>query len=207
MNLSVLELAEFLSGRIVAGDPQRGLSGFASLDEAIGEDIAFFAQESYRSKLGHTRAGAVLVPSGFDGSVPDGVAIVAVEDPSLAFSALVERYAPPRPKSISGIHSTATVDSTAKIGADVCIGSNAVVGAHVVVGDRTEIGAGAVIGERVAIGNDCIIHPNSTIAWGCRVGHRVVLHSGSVIGADGFGYDVVEGRHHKVEQLGITLPL
>ncbi len=204
MNLTVLELADFLCGRLLAGDGDRRLRGFASLDEATREDVAFYALEGYRAKLALTGAGVVLVPADFEGHVPEGVALIAVAEPSQAFSSLVEKYAPPRPKSLVGIHPSAWVDPTAHIGDEVCIAPNAVVGAGAVIGDRTEIGAGAVVGEGVVLGADCILHANATVAWGCVLGKRVILHSGCVIGADGFGYEFVEGRHQKVEQLGIV---
>ncbi|MEZ5327409.1 MAG: UDP-3-O-(3-hydroxymyristoyl)glucosamine N-acyltransferase [Verrucomicrobiales bacterium] len=204
MNLTVLELADFLCGRLLAGNAGHRVCGFASLDEATEEDVAFFALEGYRAKLATTGAGVVLVPSDFEGSVPEGVALIAVSEPSQAFSSLVEKYAPPRPKSISGIHPSAVVDPSAQLGERVCISPNAVVGAGAVIGDRSEIGAGAVIGEGAVLGADCIIHSNATVAWGCVLGSRVILHSGCVVGADGFGYEFVDVRHRKVEQLGIV---
>lgn len=204
MNLTVLELADFLCGKLIFGDPDRKLSGFASLDEALGDDIAFFALENYRSKLATTRAGAVLVPADFEGKVPEGVGVIAVDEPSQAFSALVEKYAPKRQRPEPGVHQAASVHSDATLGKNVSIHANAVIGSGAAIGARTEIGAGAVVGEGAVIGEDCIVHANATVAWGSIIGNRVILHSGCVIGADGFGYEFVDGRHQKVEQLGIV---
>lgn len=165
-------------------------------------DIAFFALENYRSKLGRTRASAVLVPRGFKGDVPEGVGLLEVEDPSSAFSRLVRKYAPLSPQFVAGVHASAQVHESAILADNVCVRPNAVIGAGARVGAGTEIGAGVVIGERVSIGAGCCIHANATVAWGCTLGNRVILHSGCVIGADGFGYDQVDGVHRKVEQLG-----
>jgi UDP-3-O-[3-hydroxymyristoyl] glucosamine N-acyltransferase len=204
VNLTVLELADFLCARLLAGDPAHRLSGFASLDEALSDDIAFFALEGYRAKLASTRAGAVLVPPDFTGDVAEGIALIAVDEPSQAFSSLVEKYAPARPKSAAGVHSSASVHESATLGDNVCVHPNAVVAAGAVLGARTEIGAGAVVGEGAILGKDCIVHANATVAWGSQIGDRVILHSGCVIGADGFGYEFVDGQHQKVEQLGIV---
>ena len=111
------------------------------------------------------------------------------------------------PKPITfgpGVHPTATIDPSAQLGERVSIQPHAVIEAGARIGDDTIIGAGTYIGHETVIGSACLIYPRVTIRERSRVGLRVIIHSGAVIGADGFGFEVVDGRQKKLQQLGFV---
>jgi UDP-3-O-[3-hydroxymyristoyl] glucosamine N-acyltransferase len=106
----------------------------------------------------------------------------------------------------SGIHSTAIVPSSATIGKNISIGAYAVIGEQVVVGDNSKIGAGCIIGNQTLIGSDCILYPDVIVYHQCKIGNRVILQSGAVIGSDGFGFaPKPDGSYEKIPQLGIVV--
>lgn len=206
MHVTLGELATLLSLNIVAGDPEAEITGFASLDDAVAGDLSFYSDLQYRQRLQETRASAVLVPISFDcEGLPAGLACVAAADPSRAFESVVDRYGwqpePFRP----GIHATAVIDDTVAASSDrISVGPHAVICAGAVIGDEVEIGAGCYVGRGVRIGRGTRLFANSTVHDGCLIGDRVILHSGVVIGADGFGYEFNNGRHRKIRQAGIV---
>lgn len=204
MEITLEQLAALTGGVILSGDPQLKLTRFGGLRESGVGDLSFFANERYLNDLRRTKASAVLVPQGFAETGP-GVALVACANPSAAFGEVVRRFMPPLREFRAGIHPSAVVDSSAKMDrSKVSIGACAVVEADVEIGDGTEIGPGCVIGERVRIGRDCVLHPRVTVYRHCLIGDRVRLHSGVVIGADGFGFEFIDGRHQKIDQVGIV---
>ena len=197
------ELADFLA----AGSPVTELRGDAqvvirrlnSLSAATAGDLAFLASKAYRRQLAGNGASAVIL-SPADAEGFDGNALVH-SNPYAAYarlSALFETRLPAR----GGVHSTAVVDVSASLGADVAVGPYAVIAAGVVIGDGTEIGAGCHIGADSEIGEGGLLHPGVTLYHGVSIGRRVVIHSGAVIGADGFGFANDAGRWVKIHQIG-----
>lgn len=204
MALTIDELATLVGGEIVrrgAGEP---LDGVAALDEAGATDVSFLGNDRYHGQFLATAAGAVLVPPGEAGGAA-ATGLVAVANPTLAFQAVIERFVAAERRFRPGIDPRAVVAEGVVLDpAQVSLGPGVVIGAGTQVGPGTAIGANAVVGEWVRIGRDCLIHPNVTIRDGCRLGDRVILHSGVVIGADGYGYQQVDGRHVKLPQVGIV---
>ena len=125
-------------------------------------------------------------------------------NPAKAFEQVVVRFAPNPITFAPGVHPSAVVDPTAKLGARVSIQPYAVIEAGVSIGDGTIIGAGTYIGHETSIGVSCRIYPHATIRERSRIGSRVIIHGGVVIGADGFGFEFVGNRHKKIPQLGIV---
>lgn len=207
MRLTLAQIAALCGGRILQGDPELTLEGFAGLREAKRGDLSFFGSERYLPDLKRTAASAILVPDALPESLRvEGPALVAVPNPSEAFGEIVRRFLPPPREFRPGIHPAAIIDPTARLNREkVCIRAGAVIEAGAEIGDGTEIGAGCVIGENARIGRDCLLHPRVTVYHGCVLGNRVVVHAGAVIGADGFGYQTVDGRHRKIEQAGIAV--
>lgn len=204
MKTSVGEIAALVEGKLIRGDAAAILTNFAALDHADGTCVSFYGHPNYREQLASTRAGLVLVP---DAAVaaPEGAALVVVENPVLAFDSIVRLYGVIPPPFEAGVHGSAFVHSSAQLDpVEVSIAANATVSAGAIIGKGTRVGAGTVIGEDVVIGDGCVIGPNVTICQGCLLGNRVILHPGVVVGADGFGFEFVEGRHRKIEQLGIV---
>jgi UDP-3-O-[3-hydroxymyristoyl] glucosamine N-acyltransferase len=178
--LTLGEIASRLGGRI-AGSAQTLIRQVGSLERAGPDQIAFLANARYKDKLAATRAGAVILAAESE-SLTDIPRIVC-ERPYVYF-ARVSQLFNPAATQVPGVHETAVVASSARLGA------------------RVSIGAGCVVGEEVQIGDDSCLYPNVTVYARCSIGERCVLHSGAVIGADGFGIAEDEGRWVKIPQIG-----
>ena len=201
MTFTLQELASMSGGELV-GDPALKITGAASLAEATAGEISFFANRKYVGILRKTRATAVFVPVDF--SVPIAAAQIRVSNPTQAFEQVVLRLAPKPITFASGIHPSAIVDSSVRVGERVSIQPHAVIEAGVKIGDETIIGAGTYIGHETIVGYGCLIYPRVTIRERSRIGSRVIIHSGAVIGADGFGFEMVDDRQEKIQQFGIV---
>jgi len=201
VSFTLKELAGLCGGEL-HGDPGQKISGAASLSEAGPGEITFYADPRYMSRLRKTGASAVFVPLEF--SEQTAAAQIRVANPSKAFEQVVLKLAPKPIAFAAGIHPTAVVDPTAKIGKVNSIQPHAVIESGTVIGDNTVIRAGSYVGHESMIGASCLIYPNVTIRERTRIGARVVIHSGAVIGADGFGFELVEGRYQKIPQVGIV---
>jgi UDP-3-O-[3-hydroxymyristoyl] glucosamine N-acyltransferase len=199
--LSLQELAKMSGGELI-GDPSLQITGAASLAEATPGEISFFGNRKYIGMLRKTRASAVFVPADFAEAIAP--AQIRVSNPTKAFEQVVLKFAPKPITFAPGIHSSAVVDPSAQLGGRVSIQPYAVIEAGARIGDDTIIGAGSYIGHETVIGSACLIYPRVTIRERSRIGSRVIIHSGAVIGADGFGFEMVDGRHEKIQQLGIV---
>ncbi|GBC83033.1 UDP-3-O-acylglucosamine N-acyltransferase [bacterium HR10] len=200
MRRTAREIAELVGGRLI-GEPEREIMGVASLATATEREIAFVESEGHRSQAERSRAGCLIVPEGFRLS---GRTLIEVAHPRRAFADVILLFHP-RPRPTPGVHPTAILGEGVILGEEVSIGPYAVLDRQVRIGARTVIGAGVYIGARVEIGEDTLIHPNVTIYPDVRIGTRVIIHSGSVIGSDGFGYFLVEGRYRKFPQVGSVI--
>lgn len=202
LRVRLADLAALLGGELF-GDPDIVVSRIASLQEAQAGCISFLAHARYVGQLATTQADCVIVaPALRDAAVARGAAIVC-DDAYLAFARLTQWWARQvRPAPASGSHPTAHVEPAAAVHPTASIGPFAVIG----VGARVE--AGAVIGAHCFVGADAHVGegtrlmPRVTLADGCRIGARGIVHSGAVIGADGFGFAPHQGRWEKIEQLG-----
>ena len=204
ISLSLSELARRIDGTAIRGEAGSLFSGMAALDTAGPDDISFLGNEKYLPQFLATGAGAVIVPTGHDFG-KDGPALVAVVNPSLAFATVVSHFAAAASPFTPGIHPTAFVDSSANLDPEKTrVHPGAVVMAGASVGDGTEIAANTVIQTDAVIGKDCKIGANATVHERCIVGDRVIIHPGAVIGSDGFGYEFTDGRHVKIDQVGIV---
>ncbi|MEP6586037.1 MAG: UDP-3-O-(3-hydroxymyristoyl)glucosamine N-acyltransferase [Candidatus Udaeobacter sp.] len=201
MIFTVKELAA-LSGGESVGDSTLKITGAASLGEATRGEISFFANRKYVGLLRKTRASAVFVPPDF--AEPINAAQIRVSNPTKAFEHVVLKFAPKPITFTPGIHPSAVVDPSAQLGDGVSIHPLAVIAAGAKIGDDTIIGAGSYVGHDTVIGSACHIYPHVTIRERSRIGSRVIIHSGAVIGADGFGFEMIDGRQEKIQQLGIV---
>jgi UDP-3-O-[3-hydroxymyristoyl] glucosamine N-acyltransferase len=201
MSLTLKELAHQSGGELV-GDPTLKITGAASLSEATQGEISFFTDRKYVGLLRKTRASAIFVPPNF--AEPVNAAQIRVSNPMKAFEKVVIRFAPKPIAFAPGVHPSAIVDQSAQLGQRVSIQPLAIIEPGAKIGDDTIIGAGCYIGHETMIGSTCHIYPHVTIRERSRIGSRVIIHSGAVIGADGFGFEMVDGRHQKLQQLGIV---
>ena len=203
MEISVSELAALVGGQLASGaDGSAKISGAAALAEALPGEVTFFGNPKYLPKLRASRATAALVPLAFAEEVP--AMCIRCENPTLAFSKVIEKFAPPPVRFAPGVHPTAVVAPGVRLGAGVSIQPHAVVEEGVSIGAGTVVGAHSYIGHEAQIGCDCLIHPRVSIGFRCKIGNRVILHGGAGIGGDGFGFELHDGRQVKIPQSGIV---
>jgi len=198
ISYTLRELAERFGGEVV-GDPATRVHQVATLEHAGAGTLAFLANARYLPQLAHTGASAVLLAP----SMRDATALprIVCEDPYVHFARVSTLFNPPR-AAVPGVHPSAFVDTTARVAPDAEIGPHAVVGKEASVGSGSVVGAGCTLGERVRIGAHTRLHARVTVYDDCVLGNRVVVHSGVVIGADGFGLAMAEGRWIKIPQIG-----
>jgi UDP-3-O-[3-hydroxymyristoyl] glucosamine N-acyltransferase len=192
------ELVERFGGEVL-GDAQVRVSRVATLENADPGSIAFLANQRYLRQLPLSKAGAVIIGP----SMRDAIQTPRIihENPYLYFARVSALFEPPR-TVCPGVHATAAIDSSAQVHSQAEVGAHAVVARGAVVGSGTFIGAGTFIGEDVQIGSECRIHAGVTIYHRCKVADRVTIHSGVVIGADGFGLADAGDHWVKVPQIG-----
>ncbi|MBU8920461.1 MAG: UDP-3-O-(3-hydroxymyristoyl)glucosamine N-acyltransferase [Bacteroidales bacterium] len=197
---SLGELAKVVGGEVL-GDSDVKIEGVAGIREASEGEITFLANPKYESFLASTKASALIAGSNgnFNG------AVIRVENPYLAFLKVVTLFTMGHlEKYPRGIHPTAVIADSAEIGAEASIGAYVVIGENVRIADRATILPLACINEDVVIGEDCLIYPHVTIREKSEIGSRVIIHSGVVIGSDGFGYAKDGCLHQKIPQIGIV---
>lgn len=199
--ISLRELAARL-GCELRGNPDLEITGVAGMQQAGPTDVTFLANPKYAPKVKQTRAAAVLVSEALPELSP---ASLISANPYHDFArALALFYQPPRP--MPGIHPTASIASTARIGDGASIGAYAVVGERVSIGNNAILHPHVVIYEGAQIGNDFLAHSHAVVREFCRIGNRVTLQNSVVIGGDGFGFaKTAEGTHFKIVQSGVTV--
>jgi len=196
------EVAACTGGWVAPESSGIEISGLASLDDANPGDLAFYGNPKYLRAARKSRATAVLVPHGFGEEIP--AIRIWVDNPGEAFSCLLPTFLPPEVPRPQGVHPTAVIDPAAELASDVAVGPHAVVEAGARIEAGSIIGANSYIGHWVVVGEGCRLYPNVTIRERCTLGSRVILHSGVVIGADGFGFEFRDGAHQKIPQTGIV---
>jgi UDP-3-O-[3-hydroxymyristoyl] glucosamine N-acyltransferase len=202
--LTLSELARWIDGDIVRGGLDSSYTGMAALDAAGPHDVSFLGNEKYHAQFLKTQAGAVIVGRGVSGGPPQA-ALVAVDNPTLAFSTVVSHFVAAVRQFSPGVSPQACVDPAALLDpAKVRVHPGAVIMAGATIGDGTEVGPNCVIGENAMVGRDCRLMANTTIRERCTLGDRVILQPGVVVGSDGYGYQLVDGRHVKIDQIGIV---
>ena len=203
MVFTVSELAALVGGQFASGEGGSvRIAGAAAISEAVEGEITFFGNPRYLPQLKVSRASAVLVPADFSEVVPP--IAIRVSNASLAFAQLLEKFAPPAIRFAPGIHPSAVIAPDAVIGEGVSIQPFVVVEPGVRIGPGTLIGAHGYVGHDVSIGDDCEVAPRVTIGARCVLGDRVIIHSGTVLGSDGFGFELEAGRHVKIPQIGVV---
>lgn len=206
--MNVAEIARLVQGEVL-GDGTVEIQRVAKIEEAGPNDLTFLANPKYSKHVTTTRASAILISRSFDPSIQatgSSLTFVKVDNPYIAFLTVLKRITPTVDPFYRGIHPTAVVASTATIASNVDLGAHVTIGEKASIGSRTRIGDGCVIGAQAAIGDDCLFYPNVTMYHQCRVGNRVTIHSGTVIGSDGFGFaPKPDGTYEKIPQLGIVL--
>jgi UDP-3-O-[3-hydroxymyristoyl] glucosamine N-acyltransferase len=198
VSIKLGQLAEFL-GATLRGSADKEITGLATLQEAGPGQVSFLANPHYRKFLGTTHAAAVLIkPADAEGYAGDALLIA---DPYLAYARISHLF-DPKPKSAAGIHPTAVVAEDALVDATASVGAYAVIESGARIAAGVTIGAHCYIGARSVIGEGGWLAPRVTLYHDVRVGQRVVIQSGAVLGGEGFGFANEKGVWQKIAQIG-----
>jgi UDP-3-O-[3-hydroxymyristoyl] glucosamine N-acyltransferase len=197
-NVTLGELAEIL-GATLRGTADKKITGLATLQEAGPAQLSFLANPQYRKYLVDTQAGAVLLKAA-DADAYAGDALL-VPDPYLAYARISHLF-DPKPKAVAGVHPTAVVADDAIIDATASIGAGAVIESGAIIGAGVTIGPQCFVGARSVIGAGGWLAPRVTLYHDVRIGQRVVIQSGAVLGGEGFGFANEKGVWQKIAQIG-----
>ena len=185
----------------VEGDAAIEIRRVAKIEDAGPGDLTFLANPKYASKLGSTRASAVIMngeAASLQGAVP--CAVIRSKSPYLTFARAAQVLSPDQ-RPAAGIHPLASIVAGASIDPTASVGAFAVIGAGASVGARTVVHPHVVIGDGTAIGPDCILHGHVSIRERCTIGARVIIQNGAVVGSDGYGFaQRADGSHEKIPQ-------
>ena len=203
MEFTAKQIAGLIGGRI-EGNENAAVHTFAKIEEGQEGAISFLSNPKYTHYLYETKSTIVLINDDVELEHPVSATLIRVSNAYEAVAKLLQFYESVKPKK-SGIDSLAFVSPKATIGKDVYIGAFACIGDGAIIGDGTQIYPHTVIGDNVKIGHNGLFYPNVTIYQGCQLGDNVTIHSGSVIGADGFGFAPGAEGYDKIPQIGIVI--
>ena len=190
---TLIEIAKIIDGEIEGNQDQIINSLAISPEESSPDDLVLIFDQKYFKGINNIKAKAMVLPLSLKGKIPDvNVSIVWVKRPRLVLKNLLTYFAKPRYFPKSGIHETAVVDSSSKIAKNSSIGANVFIGPNCTIGENTVIDPNVYIGSNVVIGNNCLIYANCSVLDYSQIGNNVILHSGVVIGSDGYSYATEE---------------
>ena len=194
------ELSDLVKGKII-GDPTMVITGVSEIQNGRESTITFLSNLKYKEYLPTTSASAVVVSQA---SLLDNKPGIVHHNPQLAIAKILGEFTP-KLLYTRGVNETAYVDSKAKIGKNVTIGPFSVIEAGVIIGDDSNIGSHTVIDQKTSIGKNCKIFSNIHIYHGTNIGDNAIIHSGTVIGSDGFGFVTDKDINHKIPQNGYVI--
>lgn len=202
MEFTAKQIAELIQGRI-EGDENAVVNTFAKIEEGKKGAISFLSNPKYTHYVYDTESSVVLIDEEVELEKPINATLIRVKNAYECVAKLLQMYDAMKPKK-SGIDPLAFISPKAKVGENCYIGAFAYIGDGVEIGDGCQIYPHAVIYDNAKVGNNCIIYPNVSIYHDCRLGNNVTIHSGSVIGADGFGFAPTPDGFDKIPQIGIV---
>jgi len=202
MEFTAKQIAELIQGRI-EGDENAVVNTFAKIEEGKKGAISFLSNPKYTHYVYDTESSAVLIDEDVELEKPTNATLIRVKNAYECVAKLLQMYDAMKPKK-SGIDPLAFISPKTKVGENCYIGAFAYIGDGVEIGDGCQIYPHAVIYDNAKVGNNCIIYPNVSIYHDCRLGNNVTIHSGSVIGADGFGFAPTPDGFDKIPQIGIV---
>jgi len=203
MQFTALQIATLIKGKI-EGDPEAKVSHVAKIEEAGNGSLSFIANPKYEEYLYSTHASVIIINEALEVKGTVAPVLIRVKDAYSSFALLLEKYNEIISRSgKTGVEQPSFVSKTASIGKDAYIGAFTYIGENVIIGDRVQIYPGCYIGDNVVINEDSKIFAGVKIYDSCSLGSRVVIHSGTVIGGDGFGFaPQKDGTYKKVPQIG-----
>ncbi len=201
MEKTLAEIARIVEGEVV-GAASVIIKGVSGIKEANPGEITFVANPKYLSLIEKTAASAIITSREINQAAKP---IVRTENPSLAFAKVVSLFAPAELRRPQGIHSSAVVAGDVKLGKDVAICAYCVIEDGAEIGEGSMLYPGVYVGQHAKIGENCILYPYVSIRERVSIGSRVIIHNGTVIGSDGFGFAKLRGIHHKIPQIGTVV--
>jgi UDP-3-O-[3-hydroxymyristoyl] glucosamine N-acyltransferase len=202
MEFSAQQIAALIEGKI-EGNSNEIISNFSKIEEAKKRDLAFLANPKYEEFLYTTKASAVIVSDDLILKQSVDTTLIRVKDPYASFASLMQYYQQIVTDKVVGIQEPVYIDKSAKIGENVYIGAFAFIGENAIIDDGAKIYPQVYIGKNVSIGKKSVLHPGVKIYHDCIIGNEVIIHAGTVIGSDGFGFaPQVDGSYKKVPQMG-----
>jgi len=200
--ISIEQIAEKFDLKLVGDNGTQIIEGVATLEHAKSKELSFFTNKKYKDDFLKSKAAAIIIYENDIESCP-GTALVA-ENPYLAY-AKIAHFLTNRDNFDNNTHPSAIIHSEAKVSDSCDIGAHVVIAEGVVIGRNTRIGAGCVISANAQIGENCLFYPNVTVYHDVKIKNDVIIHSGTVIGSDGFGIANDQGKWVKVPQLGSVI--
>lgn len=200
MKRTAQELASHIGAR-VEGDAALELLGVAAPERASARDLVYVDSPKNASRVAASAAVCVVAPEGVELA---GKTVLRHAQPKVAFAKAATLLLDLPVIAPAGIHPTAVIATTAKVAPSAAIGPYVVIGENASIGENSQVGSHSSIADGCRVGAECRIHPRVTLYANVRIGDHVEIHSGAVIGADGFGYAYGEGRHWKFPQAGIV---
>ena len=194
------ELADRVGGKVV-GESGIAIARIAAIDEAGPDALTFATTPAYLQAALQSHAGAILIDESLAPFDAAAKPLIVVPSARVALMQLLRAFDRPRKRGPFR-HPTAIVDESAQIGSHVYIGPNVIISARARIGDNSTLEANAYAGEEAQIGADSLLYPYAKVLDGCIVGERAILHPGSVIGSEGFGYVFLDGRFERIPQVG-----
>lgn len=186
-------------GAQIDGDASIEIHDASPIHTAGPGQITFVANVKYARFIPGTKASAIVLDESVPAATP---AVIRHRNPYLTFARILDLLYAERPAADSGRHPSASISPSARLAEHVAVGPHVTIGEDSSIGDQTQIGASVAIGRQVSIGKDCRIYPNVSIMDGTIIGDRVIIHPGTVIGADGFGFAESETGLKKIQQVG-----
>ena len=197
MNFSASEIAQHVEGNVV-GDDGVNLTGFAKADDANPGDLTFAENEKFFRLAEQSQATAILASGELQSN---SKTIIQVNDARIAFARVLPLFFPEKTFP-AGCHPSAVISDSATVASTAYIGPNCVIGENVTIGENAILEANCTVGDNSALGQAARLFPNVSIYSECKLGDRVRIHSGTVIGSDGFGYVYDQDHHRKIPQIG-----
>ena len=202
-SFSAAEIIEIVQAASSRGTTTEIVRGIASLQAARPGDLSFLGNPKYKPEVTATTASIVLLPLDHVGEPKPNQIFLFLEKPSIGLARLCARLEQLLwPKPAPGIHPSAIIAPDAQIASSASIGPLCIVESGAVIGERSQLQAQVFIGRKARIGSDCWLKVGVKISTECLLGNRVLIHPGAVVGADGFGYEFVNGQHEKIPQVG-----
>lgn len=198
--ITLRKLASILGGKVI-GVPEQIIRGVSDIKDGAPDTITFLFNPKHQELIDQTSASAVIVA---DAALLNDKSGIVVENPRLAMAKVLKLFEPQN-NIEKGIHATAIIHKSAKIGKDVSIGAFSIIGQNVEIADDTIIYNNVSIGDNVVIGTNTVIYPQVAIYLRTNIGNNVIVDMGTVIGSSGYGYETENDVHHKIPQIGSVI--